>query len=319
MSRPHTAVYGRLTFILIILTTLLFTATTQGQTENLLLNGNFEEGFSPWNGDPALEVATGWTPFWVTEGLDIPENSSGARPEYMASDSASSPFSRAFTGQQSQLWHTKFSTAFAGIYQRVPVPTNSTIRLSAWTYAWSSEGSDVTVSQNGAWARQRIGIDPTGGTDPNSPNIAWSMPTQYLDNWGQISVETTAEADHVTVFLSAYPNFHLPQNDIYFDNAELQLVSFALATPAGGGGNGTTFSEVAATIDPALRGLVLERETAAGQQGISLSSANQPNNGSQPPHSNSSTPRPSALLIFPLSLIALLVATWWHKQSHTQT
>ena len=307
------------TVILMALTAaiLISPTTSQGQTENLLLNGDFEEGFSDWNGDPLLQVATGWIPFWVTEGLDIPNNSSGKRPEFMASDSPQSSFGRAYTGQQAQLWHTKFSTAFAGIYQRVPVSTNATLRLSAWTYAWSSEGNDVLVSQEGAWARQRVGIDPTGGTDPNSPSVAWSMPTQYLDTWGQVSVETQAQADHVTIFLSAYPNFHLPQNDIYFDAAQLQLVSFNLATPVNGGGNGTGFGDIAATSDPSLRGLVLESETVAGQQGLSLQTG-QINTSVT---SSSSAPqainiRPS--LVFLLVLVLIITVFGWQIYSRRQ-
>ena len=84
----HTAVYVGLTLGLLVLFSLLTAAPIQGQTENLLLNGDFEEGFSAWNGQSSIEVATGWTPFWVTEGLDIPDNSTGARPEFMASDSS---------------------------------------------------------------------------------------------------------------------------------------------------------------------------------------------------------------------------------------
>ena len=297
----------------LVLSAILSPGVSQGQTENLLLNGDFEEGFSAWNGDPLLEVATGWTPFWVTEGLDIPDNDSGNRPEYMASDSPQSPFSRAYSGQRSQLWHTKFSTAFAGVYQRVPVPVNSTVRLSAVTYAWSSEGNDVSVSQNGAWARQRVGIDPTGGTDPNSPNIAWSMPAQYLDSWGQISVETQAQSDHVTVFLSAYPNFHLPQNDIYYDAAELRLVSFALGTPSGGGGSGTGFSEVAATSDPSLRGLVLESETVAGQQGISLANQQQP--ATNPSIVNTIQVAAFLIILFPVLAMVIWFAFRREEQS----
>ncbi len=242
--------------------------TARGQNENLLLNGDFEEGFAAWNGEPALQVAAGWTPFWVITGLDIPENDRGARPEFMASDSPKSPFARAYTGQRAQLWHTKFSTAVAGVYQKVPVTPDSTLRLSAWTFAWSSEGNDPGRSQNGAWARQRIGIDPTGGTDPSSPNVAWSMPTQYLDSWGRISVETRAQSDHVTVFLSAYPNRHLPQNDVYFDQAELILVSFGLPTPASGGA-----PLIAPTIDPLLTGLVTGQGVAPGVQGIAFGGA----------------------------------------------
>ena len=290
-TRSPAHFFGPALFLAVII--LLGVGPVQSQNENLLLNGDFEEGYSAWNGEQPLQVAAGWTPFWVTSGLDIPENSTGHRPEYMSSDGPQSPFARAYTGQRAQLWHTKFSTAFAGVYQRVPVTPDSTLRLSAWTYAWSSEGGDPALSQNGAWARQRVGIDPTGGSDPKSPNVAWSMPTQYLDTWGRISVETRALADHVTVFLSAYPNRHLPQNDIYFDNAELILVSFGLPTPASGGA-----PQVAPTVDPLLTGLVTGQGVAPGTQGISFNeSAGRP-----------ASHIPSGSIIFLTGILAVFVS-----------
>lgn len=258
-----------LLFLTLLASAVLLTVSpAAGQTENLLLNGDFEEGFAAYKGDASIQIAAGWTPFWVTEDLDIPENPNGNQPAFMASDSPQSPYPRAYTGNKAQLWHTKFSTAFAGVSQRVPVPPESTVRLTAWTTAWSSEGGDPLISQNGAWVRQRIGIDPFGETDPSSPNIVWSQPGQFVDTWGRISVEATSQADHVTVFLSAYPNRHLPQNDIYFDNAGLVLVSFDLAEPSGGG-----VPLVAPTVDPLLTGLVTGQGVAPGLQGLTFDEA----------------------------------------------
>lgn len=241
-----------------------------GQAQNLLLNGDFEEGYSGQNGASSISVPTGWTAFWITQDLDIPNNPSGDQPEFMASDDPDSPFARANTGERSVLWHTKFSSAFAGVYQQVPVDPSATVRLSAWSYAWSSTGSDPELSQNEAWVRQRIGIDPTGGTDPTSEDIVWSQGfSQHIDVWGQLSVEATASSDQVTVFLSAYPNRVNPQNDIYYDTAELILVSAPLPTPRPIVGS-SGVPGLAPTIDPLLLGLITGQGSAPGQQGIEV-------------------------------------------------
>ncbi|MCP4424882.1 MAG: hypothetical protein GY803_10345, partial [Chloroflexi bacterium] len=87
------------------------------------------------------------------------------------------------------------ANGFAGIYQQAAVTPGTTVRLSAWTKGWS--GNDENSLSDEAWMRQRIGIDPTGGTDPNSPNIAWSLPAQ-LTQWGQLAVEVAATSEQVT-------------------------------------------------------------------------------------------------------------------------
>ena len=243
------------------------------QSQNLLLNGDFEEGYSQAEGFDEAWVAVGWEPFAVTTDLDIPNNPTGNQPVYLASDSTASTENRVLKGSRSQMWRTSFSSAFAGVSQRVPIPTDSTVRLSAWTYGWSSTGDDPTISQNAAWMRQRIGIDPTGGTDPNSPDIIWSPAAQYIDTWGELAVEATASSNHVTVYLSAYPNFVLPNNEVYFDNAQLTLVAFDLPTPAPDYGiAGDEVPGAAPTVDPLLIGLVTGQGVTAGQQGILLSS-----------------------------------------------
>lgn len=238
MTQSHTWLTSKFfitTISLVVL--LLFAATTSSrpafaQTQNLLLNGDFEEGYSKAEAFEEAWVAIGWEPFAVTTDLDIPNNPTGEQPVYLASDSTASTENRVLNGSRSQMWRTNYSSAFAGISQRVPIAADSTVRLSAWTYGWSSTGDDPTVSQNAAWMRQRIGIDPTGGTDPNSPDIVWSPAAQYIDTWGELAVETTATSNHVTIFLSAYPNFVLPNNEVYFDKAQLTLVAFDLPTPA---------------------------------------------------------------------------------------
>ena len=261
-----------LLLISLVLVGSLTMRPTFAQTQNLLLNGDFEEGYSQAEGFEEAWVAVGWEPFAITTDLDIPNNPTGNQPVYLASDSTASTENRVLNGSRSQMWRTSFSSAFAGVSQRVPIPADSTVRLSAWTYGWSSTGDDPTISQNAAWMRQRIGIDPTGGTDPNSPDIIWSPAAQYIDTWGELAVEATASSNHVTVYLSAYPNFVLPNNEVYYDNAQLTLVAFDLPTPAPDYGiAGDEVPGAAPTVDPLLIGLVTGQGVTAGQQGILLS------------------------------------------------
>lgn len=258
--------------VMLLLAVSLTTGLAFAQTQNLLLNGDFEEGYTKAEGFEEAWVAVGWEPFAITTDLDIPNNPVGSQPVYLASDSTASNENRVLYGARSQMWRTSFSSAFAGVSQRVPIPADATVRLSAWTYGWSSTGDDPTISQNAAWMRQRIGIDPTGGTDPNSPDIIWSPAAQYIDTWGELAVEATASSDHVTVYLSAYPNFVLPNNEVYFDNAQLTLVAFDLPTPAPDYGiAGDEVPGAAPTVDPLLIGLVTGQGVTAGQQGIVLS------------------------------------------------
>lgn len=256
---------------MLLLTVSITARPAFAQTQNLLLNGDFEEGYSQADGFEDAWVAVGWEPFAVINDLDIPNNPNGTQPVYLASDSTAATENRVLTGTRSQMWRTSYSSAFAGVFQRVPIQADATVRLSAWTYGWSSTGDDPTVSQNAAWMRQRIGIDPTGGTDPNSPDIIWSPAAQYIDTWGELAIEATATSDHVTVYLSAYPNFVLPNNEVYFDNAQLTLVAFDLPTPAPDYGvAGDEVPGAAPTVDPLLIGLVTGQGVTAGQQGIIL-------------------------------------------------
>ena len=238
------------------------TGVVWGQEDgNLLLNGGFEERFVTAD---VGDVAVGWTPFWVIDGLDNPDNDRGRVPEYMDGMGGKAPAVRAYSGGHSLLWHTKFSTAFAGVYQQVPVGKGTSLKLRAWGYGWSSVGGDVGLSEEAAWVRQRVGIDPTGGTDPLGLTVIWSLPHQFVDEWGELAVEATAEGEHVTVFLAAYPNEVRPQNDFYFDEVVLRPTSYDLPV--------VEPRAVAApeerVIDPILLGLVEEMGTGPGQMGL---------------------------------------------------
>ena len=84
------------------------------------------------------------------------------------------------------------------LYQRVIVP-EGTYRASVWSRLF--HGAD-NIEQ----VKNRIGIDPAGGTDPNSPGVVWSeWDTQPRTNFGEWHLigtpDVTVAGGPVTVFL----------------------------------------------------------------------------------------------------------------------
>ncbi len=75
---------------------------------------------------------------------------------------------------------------------------------------------------------RRLGIDPTGGVDPNSPKVVWGM-----DYWGDgkylnypppdvnLDVSAVAQAPTVTVFVKIDHNQSIPGSVLYIDMVSL--------------------------------------------------------------------------------------------------
>jgi hypothetical protein len=185
------------------------------KAENLLRNGGFEEGYDTFPPSDS-QVGTGWLPFWVTEGLDTPTGTGGVVPVF----APSGHLEPLIEGSSSQKWRMNDGTALAGVYQQIPATVGRNILARADTLAWSSRMAEPPyVSVSPAWVRQRVGIDPLGGIDPQSPSVVWSIPGQHIDRWGELMVQAEAQAETVTIFLSAYPNQSRTVNEIFFDNA----------------------------------------------------------------------------------------------------
>jgi hypothetical protein len=78
---------------------------------------------------------------------------------------------------------------------------------------------------------QRVGIDPTGGTDWQSPTVVWSEMRMQYDEFGLFSVEAVAESDTITVFIWSKANVPVKHNDVYWDDARLTLLQAAAVEP----------------------------------------------------------------------------------------
>lgn len=114
------------------------------------------------------------------------------------------------------------ATFTAFVYQQVSIAEGSPVRGGAWAYI---EGNDSGII--------RAGIDPTGSTNPFSPDIVWSPWSSNVDAWNFVQAETTARAGTVTLFLWAQQSQPTDPNGVYWDEA------FVFGTP-GAGDPGTT-------------------------------------------------------------------------------
>lgn len=85
-----------------------------------------------------------------------------------------------------------------GAYQRIHAKVGQIFRLNAWQYSYTEGGNFFTRAYQ---TIMRIGIDPFGGTDPNSLNVKWTAWNNSQQQWSPVTVSAVAASDYVTVFL----------------------------------------------------------------------------------------------------------------------
>lgn len=209
---------------------------------DLLLNGDFEMGFHAWRGTPELEVAAGWTPWWVEQTGDDPAWKN-RRPEFRRAPLGVDP-GRVRVGESAQQYGSFWGTHIAGLWQQVVVPPGARLCFRAWGHAWSSEGDRPRPSQNPTCVHMSIGIDPLGGTDPMSSCIIWAKEQNAIDDWCLLSVETQANTDVITLFLRSAPEWPKKHQDIFWDEASLEMVDEGLGEETKSGGDRQTRFEI---------------------------------------------------------------------------
>lgn len=190
---------------------------------NFLTNPGLETFNAPYgyyNGYE-LRVAQHWTAF----------TKSGVTPKYMTNDEWAAMTGGAaehLEGDHSQMyWET--GAFAAGIYQQVSVTPGTDYAaqakiLSIWeTSATRTDGKML----------KQVGIDPHGGTDPNSPDIVWG-PTKGSDvKWESVRTSATAISSTITLFVlvtgeaSSSPSL---RNQVFVDAVVLTKAPAASAT-----------------------------------------------------------------------------------------
>lgn len=217
------AVYSGLVLLL-----LLPVATgVRAQAENVLSNPGFEEDFQEEDDNPLLQVAGGWTAWYrAAEGEDA-ASWELLQPEY-APARDEDEHARIREGESSQVIRTFYATFDAGLLQEVAdVEANSWLRFSANAWVWSSVLDDPEQSEDDGDVFVQVGIDPDGGTDPDSEEIVWSeISYELYDGWREYAVVTQAAGEEVSVFVRAQVGQPVRNTHVWIDETQLFLNVF---------------------------------------------------------------------------------------------
>lgn len=181
---------------------------------SILLNGKISSNFTPYQGDDSLTVADGWAPWWLS-----------AAKGSAAWKNRQPVFGHVqLDGRFTQQLATPYATHTGGLWQQVPSVVGNKYEFSADGQAWSSEDPAPATQLEASDVKMQVGIDPTGGLDPDSPLIVWSKTAEPLCRWETVRVQAEAEANVITVFLKSAPSAPKRQQSIFWRQAELRPI-----------------------------------------------------------------------------------------------
>ena len=228
-------------------------APPQQASGNLLTNADFEiwDYSNPvWpfqDGIPEVQVAPGWRAFYVdTAPAKAHVPTMWKRPEFR--DVKAYEYSyRVHSGMLAQKYFTFGGQHEAGLYQQVGgIAPGTPLRFAVYMHYWSCMPKSTEewnmcpfeyLSSSPAPNHTKVGIDPTGGTNPWAPTVIWSAELEVPDYWALFSVDAVAQNSVVTVFTYSWADwtdgiFRI-NNDVYIDDASLVVLSEmpATATP----------------------------------------------------------------------------------------
>jgi hypothetical protein len=188
----------------------------------MIVNPGFEAGFRAVGGDGRLTVGNAWLPGW--------DNSYGVQPEFQAEPKfiGNKP-GHVRNGSFAQKWFTTFEKHRAWVRQEITGLTPDEIyRFSAYVWVWSSEHNhDGTKSEpptGKVWVR--VGVNPWGDADAMTPSTqyGYTYVAQY-DKWLELEVIFRAIKDRAVVFLWSQPEHEVRHNDVYWDDAAIELLA----------------------------------------------------------------------------------------------
>jgi len=183
----------------------------------------FQAPYGSYNGYE-LRVAQNWTRF----------TKSGVTPKYMTNNEWAAMTGGApehLEGDHSQMyWET--GAFAAGIYQQVSVTPGTDYAAQAKMLSiW-----ETSATRTDDKMLKQVGIDPNGGTDPNSLDIVWG-PAEGKDvQWQTAKTSATAISSTITLFVlvaseaSSHPSL---RNQVFVDAVVLTEAPTASATSPG--------------------------------------------------------------------------------------
>ena len=197
-------------FLLIV---FIYTARAEGPY-GVLNNGGFENGFYGW-GPNDSQIPNGWEPFVVMDP---------AIPPQFKDSAAFGGFTERLDGDHCLVIWSHWVPFDAGVYQKVPVtPGTAYLFQVEWAPMQSYNADEGGMITKDGFMMRVIGLDPTGGTDPNSPNIVWSQELWKKKRVAkeELRVSAVAQGDTMTAFIRVKnPQSH-GQDQIFIDVASL--------------------------------------------------------------------------------------------------
>lgn len=180
----------------------------------------FDVPYGYYNGYE-LRVAQNWTRF----------TKSGVTPKYMTNDEWAAMTGGAaehLEGDHSQMyWET--GAFAAGIYQQVSVTPGKDYAAQAKILSiW-----ETSATRTYGKMFKQVGIDPNGGTDPNSPDIVWGPAMGEDVKWESAKTSATAISSTITLFVlvtSEASSHSSLRNQVFADAVVLTEAPAASAT-----------------------------------------------------------------------------------------
>ncbi|MBK8986898.1 MAG: hypothetical protein IPM39_12620 [Chloroflexi bacterium] len=179
-----------------------------------LLNGNLGEPFYAVGGDTQRITAVGWMSWWLPPRPDDP-NWKHRQPVFSNFTMDNRPV---------QQLTTPWGTHVGGLWQQAPAAPGNRYELTVEGQAWSSDEPTPGSRVEGSDVNLQIGIDPTGGVDPESPLIQWSAVAQPLSHWETLHLTADAETTTITIYLKSAPNLPKRQQSVFWRNAFLRPI-----------------------------------------------------------------------------------------------
>ncbi|MEZ4668719.1 MAG: LysM peptidoglycan-binding domain-containing protein [Anaerolineae bacterium] len=262
---------------LLVLIVFVSSMVVQAQ-DSPLVNGGLEEGsFGQYTGRRGGEfpiyLPGGWNYWFAAPSGDRINN--GSRTSIQPHPG---PGPSPYEGQRALNISCGYFTCTTAIYQQVGnIQAGSNIGASAWSQvkACNLGGGTSCGSSPASGAQTRIGLDPTGGADPNNPAVVWSAWVTPHDQWLQQSVSVTATGSTVTVFLYSTQGNIADLNKTYWDAV---VMSGAIVAAGAAQTPGAPTATLAPTAPPYVAFVVPQGEQPDGsivhtiQQGDTLDS-----------------------------------------------
>lgn len=176
---------------------------------NCLTNLGFENGFTSG-------IGNGWSKFTSVGSITCSDETTEVHG-----------------GAHSQAIYSAGKNNAGGVYQRFATVPNQPYTIKAWFKCRSNDGADGNMEG-------LFGIDVTGGTDPNSSNVAWSS-KPYL-YWSQDDRTVTAQSSHITLFLLGRATRLNKPGYVFFDDILLAPGAPTAGTPQALGPNSIRWS-----------------------------------------------------------------------------